>query len=149
MNQYIPQQRNKFAILYREKRLLESHFEFVNCTINNGFLYCYGFYQPTSTVYKYRVRYDGFNNPNVTITSPIVEYSDDIHMYPSGNCLCLHYPADKDWTSRLCIYATIIPWTHEWFVFYELYLITGIWKHPFVPHRRITSDLSISTNRER
>ena len=49
---------------------------------------------------------------------------------------CLYHKTDLAWDTSYNLYDTIIPWTHEWIVFYELYLITGEWLHPFVPHKR-------------
>jgi hypothetical protein len=39
---------------------------------------------------------------------------------------------DLDKTCSL--YSHIIPWVHEWILYYEIYLITGIWEHPEVKH---------------
>lgn len=124
----------KFSI---EKTLIERNFQFINCTYTDKQLVCYGECQPTNVKYKYKIVYDGFHNPAVTVTAPIIVYDDDIHMYCDGNRLCLHYPDDKSWTSSHRLYNTIIPWIHEWFPLYELYQITGKWEHDFVPHRLI------------
>jgi len=58
-------------------------------------------------------------------------------MYPKNNTLCLYHKSDLSWNINCHLFDTIIPWTHEWFVYYELYCITGNWEHPFVPHKII------------
>lgn len=136
---FIPNSGTKFSMLHRELSFIQRYYNFIKSKISNGILYCHGSYQPSNKAYKYLIRYDGFNNPNVTITSQEIEYNDDIHLYARDNSLCLHFPKDKDWTPRLPLSHTIIPWIHEWLVFYELYLITGRWQHPYVPHKRISN----------
>lgn len=129
---------NPIAIAEREAHLVMENYGFIICKIQNGGLYCYGNYQPTleSEIYHYRVKYIPSNRPVVTLTNPIIEYSDEIHMYPKDNSLCLYHSSDLVWNSTSHLHDTIIPWTHEWFVFYELYLFTGKWLHPAVPHKK-------------
>lgn len=124
------------AVLGLEKSLIERNYTFLNCKIENGSLYCYGSYQLSefSIKYDYRIKYNGVSKPNVQIKSPKVEYNENIHMYPIDNSLCLFHSSDLIWSSKSHLYNTIIPWTHEWFVFYEIYKITGKWEHPYVPH---------------
>lgn len=124
------------AILKREIALLEEHYNFLSMEISNGALYCYGEFKPTdySITYRYRVKYNPLKSPSVTVRDPMIAYHDDIHMYPKDDSLCLYHKSDLVWTTHDHLYNTIIPWTHEWFVYYELYQITGKWEHPFVPH---------------
>jgi len=128
------------GVLIREKKLLENNYEFLTCYIKKGKLLCTGNYTPTqySDTYIYRVEYDCRFPPKVYIENPTIDYNDEIHLYPDDNGLCLYYPNDMKWDWRNNnIYDTIIPWTNEWFVFYEKYLISGKWEHPFVKHRRV------------
>lgn len=121
-----------------EKHLLEKHYTFLTSKLKGNTLECCGQCQPSehSPVYTYRVTYTPDRPPKVFILSPKIAYDESIHMYSDGS-LCLYYPRDYSWTSSSKLYNTIIPWTHEWFLFYELYLLTGEWKHPFVNHKRI------------
>ena len=42
---------------------------------------------------------------------------------------------EQPWSNQTCsLYSCIIPWVHEWIVFYEIFLITGEWEHPEVLH---------------
>ncbi|MCD4664441.1 MAG: hypothetical protein K8R68_04155 [Bacteroidales bacterium] len=71
----------------------------------------------------------------MTIVEPQIEHNDDNHLFPKDNSLCLYHKTDLTWDTSYHLYDTIIPWTLEWFVFYELYLISGKWGHPFIPHK--------------
>lgn len=129
---------NPMANIGMEKSLIERHYNFINCKIQKGTLYCYGNFQPSeeSDNYQYRIKYAPPLRPKVHVRHPIIEYNDEIHMYPKDNSLCLYHKSDMVWTSSTHhLYDTIIPWTHEWFVFYELFKIEGKWLHPFVPHQ--------------
>jgi len=130
---------NPLGIIHREKSLLEKYYNFFKCYIDKNVLYCLGNYKPTelSDTYSYFLKYDGINKPSVYMTSPKIEYSDDIHMYPKDRSLCLYHKTDLMWKPHRHVYKTIIPWTHEWIVFYELYNITGKWEHPEVKHGNI------------
>jgi hypothetical protein len=58
-------------------------------------------------------------------------------MFPKDKALCLYHPESDDFLwepKKHHIHNTIVPWTLEWFIFYELYSITGKWEHPFHPH---------------
>lgn len=129
----------KHLAIISEKRLLKKHFPFLRFQLEIGKLICYSYCQPSeySPVFYYRLEWVPGKIPKVFPTNPNIEYHDDIHMYNDGS-LCLYYPKDfvYDCTTSH-IHETIIPWTHEWFLFYELYLIKGRWLHPFVDHKKI------------
>lgn len=133
---------NPISILSKEKSLILKNYSMIECTIKNGFLYCYGTCQPTenSIIYNYRIKYDAGKSPKIYVTNPEIDYHDDIHMYPKDNCLCLYHKTDLVWGTEYHLFDTIIPWTHEWFLFYEIYQITGKWEHPFVKHKKIKED---------
>ena len=54
-------------------------------------------------------------------------------MYRDGT-LCLYDFRVQPWSSWDNIHEKIIPWTAEWLVFYELYLMCGKWLGPEAPH---------------
>lgn len=128
-----------FYKLHLEKVLLEKHFDFLQCRLDKNILHINGTCTPSefSQTYNYKVKLQVRERPKVYVTNPVIKYNDEIHMYSTDNSLCLYYPRDYNWTSDSHLYNTIIPWTHEWFVFYELYQISGKWQHPFVEHRKI------------
>lgn len=129
---------NKLVKFNHEKKYIEQYYNFLSCTFTKDCLTCKGEFRATDTLYKYRIKFNGESNPRVTVLEPHIEYNNDIHVYQEGY-LCLHYPNDKSWTSTSLLYNTIIPWIHEWFVFYEIYLITGVWEYDFVPHKPLIS----------
>lgn len=129
-------------ILVREKKLIESHYDFLKCSIKQNKLICVGKVKPTeySKEYSIKLVYNGLDVPRVYVVEPEIEYHDDIHMFPKEKNLCLYHSETDDfhWNFRKDnVYDTIIPWALEWFVYYELYLITGEWEHPFVAHNAI------------
>jgi hypothetical protein len=57
------------------------------------------------------------------------------HVYSTeAQRLCLYYPSTREWDYSQLYTATIIPWTSEWLVHYEIWVATGEWfgggKHP-------------------
>lgn len=130
---------NQHHRILLERYLLEKHYSFLKVNVKANTLICYGCCQPTeySVTYMYKVKFTPNEHPKVYVLQPVIEYNDDIHMYASDNRLCLFYPKDFSWTSSSHLHNTIIPWTHEWFLFYERFQISGIWEHPFVPHNKI------------
>lgn len=119
-----------------EKHLLRKNFSFLNIRTDNAGITCIGSVQPSehSITYTYKVRLTIGKKPKVYAVSPKIEYREDIHMYKHDNSLCLYYPGDFSWTPSSHLYNTIIPWTHEWYLFYELFQIYGVWMHPSVSH---------------
>jgi len=132
-----PKRQNGFYFLFHEKKELEAHYNFLNCQIEERkgrkVLVVTGHYDQTGVDYTYQIVYDGFQSPEVKILSPKL-IGDPPHTYKGGS-LCLYYPDEQPWSNQTCrLYSSIIPWVHEWIVFYEIYLITGVWEHPEVLH---------------
>lgn len=129
------------VFLEKERKLIEENYDFLNCEVFNNKLICYGSFQPTSDSieYKFLISYSGKSAPNVHVIEPKIEFNHDIHIYPQDGSLCL-YHSKKDnlyWNYvEHHLFDTIIPWTLEWFIYYELYMISGKWEHPYVEHRK-------------
>lgn len=137
---YLPYQGiNNLKALLLEKRLLEKNYDFLKVKVIDNILYCEGVFRPVeeSEEYRYVLKFSVGKHPRVYVKEPIIQYNDDIHMYSSDNSLCLYYPKDFNFTDESHLYDTIVPWIHEWFVFYELYLIKGKWLHPYVEHKKL------------
>lgn len=130
------QRPNYYRIVARERALLDQHYTFLRHQLHDSGLVSTGIFQPTplSEAYTYRIVYTPPRAPRVYVRAPVINYHDDIHMFPSDNSLCLYHHTDLRWNMNCHLYDTIVPWTHEWFVNYELYMITGQWHHPFVRH---------------
>ena len=136
---YIPLKGVKiYLAIMIEMKLLKRSFSFLRFQVIDQKLICYGNCQPThySPVFKYRIEWTPGQNPKVFPVNPTIKYDDDIHMYNDGS-LCLYYPKDFIYDFKSHIHETIVPWVHEWFLFYELYLIKGKWLHPYVEHKKI------------
>lgn len=128
------------TILVREKKLIELNYNFIKCNISKNKLTCFGSTKPTeySETYDFKIIYDGLVSPKAYVVNPEVGYDENIHMYPQDNSLCLFHPETDNfyWDSKKYhVYDTIIPWGLEWFIYYELYQITGKWEHPNIDHR--------------
>ena len=139
VKKYIPLKGiNKFLAIHLEIKLLKKYFSFLKFHIKGNKLFCNGFFQPTvhSPIYHYRLEWEPGTAPKVFPVRPSIALHPDIHMYADGS-LCLYYPKDFVYSEKSNIHDTILPWAHEWFVFYELYQIKGRWLHPYVEHNKI------------
>jgi len=128
--------RDPFPLCQRQKKDIEYHFDGFKCKIlNRSELRCIGLIRPDedSPVYKVRIIYRPGVTPKVRVLSPKIELSTKTHVYKGGD-LCLFYPPDEPWKESYRIVEKTIPWTAEWIVYYELYLITGKWEGPEAPH---------------
>ncbi len=134
---YFKQNKHLYEIAFREKTLIGRHYDcFTNVSIANNTLTCTGWIQPTELSIKYKIKiiYKPDSKPKVFVKEPDIEHNDEIHMYPDKS-LCLYYPKEMPWHNSMHLTHTIIPWTVEWLIFYELYQIQGVWRHPSVPHK--------------
>ncbi|TDE25144.1 hypothetical protein [Actinomadura sp. 6K520] len=99
-------------------------------TVRKGRLDCILPIQPSpaSQTYMVRLRYQHGRHPQVTVSDPELTLHPDAqtlpHVYP-GDQLCLYYPGE--WRHDMLLATTILPWTAEWLMHYELWLITGRW----------------------
>lgn len=101
-----------------------------------------GTLQPSqkSSVYTVKVVYSPPKKPRVWVISPTPK-ANAPHRYHNKS-LCLYYPGDYSWTSDCYIATTIIPWTAEWLLLYEIWDKTGTWYGAEAPHpRRGKSDV--------
>jgi hypothetical protein len=88
--------------------------------------------QEDSPIYRVRLDWRGTKSPRVLVESPALDTRVP-HRYPDGS-LCLYFPRDGSWTPQKYFADTIVPWTAEWLLFYELWLPTGKWFGPEAPH---------------
>lgn len=114
-----------------EKGMIESRFPCMSCNEVNSRttkLVCYGHMKPTddSPSYRLRLEYSVWDKPAVYIEEPEIIPSALIHIYTEGS-LCLYYPKETPWQNHLHLSDTVLPWTAEWLVFYELYKLYGVW----------------------
>ena len=116
-----------------QKQLVEKYFPCFRCSIRHNVLECVGEIVPSEHCgsYEIGIRYRHEGIPEVKIRRP--EISNRVHMY-RNDTLCLYDYRDQPWSGRNNLHETIIPWTAEWLVFYELYLECGKWLGPEAPH---------------
>jgi hypothetical protein len=135
-SKYIPKKKpNKLVIFVKQKQLIERNFTCFKCNADRFGMGCTGYIQPykDSTSYKVQIKYSCKGAPKVFIKHPKIKTDHRIHRY-SDESLCLYYPLKDPWKSKKNIHETIIPWTAEWLVYYELFLITEKWHGPEQPH---------------
>jgi hypothetical protein len=122
-----------------QKFRIERHYPAFRCSVRRGLLECIGTIQPSnsSPTYRIRLRYTQNGTPSIRILTPHIEPKSAIHMSRNGD-LCLYHSSSQPWLGTENLHATIIPWTAEWFVFYELYLSEGQWLGPEAPHGELS-----------
>ncbi|GIJ22850.1 hypothetical protein [Micromonospora lutea] len=84
---------------------------------------------PASRTYTVHLTYRHGLRPKVTVIDPpVLELHPDAEALPhvyAGDELCLYYPGE--WKHHMLLVTTILPWTTEWLLYYELWLIIGYW----------------------
>ena len=101
--------------------------------LNKNFLRVRGKIKPTSRScwYSYEIKYWFRENIKIFIHEPLIktELNDKKteHLYKDGS-LCLFFPKAKEFDSKKLIVDYIIPWVSLWLFFYEIWLVTGVWK---------------------
>lgn len=83
-------------------------------------------------IYNVSIVYRRAKNPKVFINSPQLKFNAP-HRYKEGN-ICLYHPSNFRWNGRQLIAKQIMDWTIAWIYFYEVWLETGVWYGPEVPH---------------
>lgn len=116
-------------------------FENWDCHIYaNKILVIVGEVQPSalSVNYKIRIEYSlNQNRPIVEVLSPNLKihpkWEELPHIFP-GNKLCLYHNEFNPYADYIA--DTNIIWVTWWLYFYEIWLITGVWKGGGIEHKR-------------
>jgi hypothetical protein len=99
-------------------------------TVRRGILACTLPIQPSpmSLTYTVQILQQHGKQPRVSVIDPPLQLHPGSvalpHVY-HGDELCLHYPSQ--WKPTMLLANTIVPWTAEWLMHYELWLVTGEW----------------------
>lgn len=87
-----------------------------------------------SITYDIRIEYNMGRNPDIYVINPnplpLAKDATKLpHIYsnPEKQHLCLYHRRMNEWNARKMIAKTIIPWTSEWLLHYEIWVITGVW----------------------
>ena len=118
-----------------QAKKLQSYFPDSKYTIRQNILVWKGYLQPTylSTKYLIKVVYQREKQPNVCVLEPksliLAEGKSKLeHVYDTNKQhLCIYYKRAKEWDKTKFIAETIIPWTSEWLLHYEIWVATGTW----------------------
>jgi len=98
----------------------------------------YGNLQPDddATLYRIKITYCPPNPPKVWVRRPSL-HPEVKHRYSDGT-LCLYDPREGEWDHSMLVSQTIVPWTAEWLLYYEAWLIDPEkrWFGPEAPHGR-------------
>ena len=81
---------------------------------------------PLSREYTVRITYGPKGSPRVAVLSRLPSRPGEPlpHVYADGS-LCLFIRGE--WSRDMLIADTIVPWTCEWLLHYEIWLVTGEW----------------------
>ncbi len=120
---------------------IQSAYPGVVGAVHCGSLECRLWLQPTlvSRPYLARLRFRDGGSPKVWVEDPDLSRiaRDRVipHLYDHKKIqLCLYHPSRFEWSAKMPIAKTIIPWTCLWLYFFEDWLITGEWhgggEHP-------------------
>lgn len=84
---------------------------------------------PLSVNYEVGLEYRLPKRPQVQLLSPELQRRNGKrppHLF-TDDCLCLYYYPAREWHAGMMLADTVIPWTSEWLLHYELWLATGVW----------------------
>ena len=126
---------DKYRKVVTEQMLIRDKFPFLHSRISGLELTCRGWIQPTeqSRSYRVEIRYLPWDSPVVRVIEPKIEFTPGAHMY-HNDTLCLYDWREQPWQKNWHLHETIIPWTAEWLVFYELWILTGKWRGKSAVH---------------
>ena len=131
---------DKYRKIVTEQMLIRKNFPFLHSRISGLELTCRGQIQPTeqSRSYRIEIRFAPWDSPEVRIIDPKIKFAPDTHMY-RNDTLCLFDWREQPWRNNFRLHETIIPWTAEWLIFYELWLLTGKWLGKSAAHGDLNS----------
>jgi len=139
----VQKKKNKRISLIVQSGTLKSFFP--NSKINRNkelSLKWRGILKPTPLSQEYLIELIYRRNKGVDIfvkePKPLLLYKDEKtlpHVYSTEKQkLCLYFPNFKEWDVSQLYVDSLIPWTSEWLMHYEIWLSTGKWlgggKHP-------------------
>ena len=95
--------------------------------------------QSITATYLIQVEYRLGRKPVVYVSEGKLACEKDLNIIPhhfevfdDGR---VHVCLDKyDWNSNMLLAESIVPWAMEWAIYYEIWLVTGVWHADEVPH---------------
>ena len=133
--------KHKIPLVVQAKKL-RSYFPDSRFTIKNNILIWKGYLQPTEISLKYwiKVVYQREKHPDIYVLDPkplvLPQGKTKLkHVYDTKKQhLCIYYKDVQEWDEAKFIADTIIPWTSEWLLHYEIWVATGIWHGGGIEH---------------
>lgn len=117
-----------FRRLAEQAFVLQSRFLGSTISVGPKCMTWTGTLQPTplSREYTVRITYELGQFPRVKVLPRLPSRPGEPlpHFYREG-LLCLHKVGE--WSPRMLIADTIVPWACEWLLHYEIWLATGVW----------------------
>jgi hypothetical protein len=115
--------------LARQALALDRHFPAGEVVLKPNRLHWTGDLQPTrdSRLYKVRITYRLGKHPQVKVLTPELDTGlarTLPHVFRYDN-LCLY--RDGEWATSMLLAETIVPWSSEWLLHYEIWKATGEW----------------------
>src|ERR1043166_666450 len=114
--------------LIAENLRVRERFPFLHTRMAGNLLTCRGILKPTpsSQAYRLEVEYQPWGAPSLRVLEPEIKPEAKLHFYSNGT-LCLYDWREQPWQRNWHLAETVIPWAAEWFLYYEIYLLTGKW----------------------
>lgn len=84
---------------------------------------------PFSASYAVKLCYSLNTQPKVLVISPTLETRGrrrPPHTFADGS-LCLFHTPSREWRRDMLLFDTVVPWTAEWLMHYEVWLASGVW----------------------
>jgi hypothetical protein len=132
----------EYAHFQRQRDLIARAYPFFKCEVSCDVLTCHAKIIPSEgcASYSISIKYKLHNSPCVRVLNPKIpkELWGQVHIFSQTGDLCLFdsRKGKQPWQWKYNIHETIIPWTAEWLVYYELYLKLGKWLGPEVIHEK-------------
>ncbi|MFH6937070.1 hypothetical protein [Flavobacterium sp. FlaQc-30] len=130
---------NRNKSIVQQVNAIRTKYSTWKVSFNSFELKAVGILQPTSRseAYTIEVKFHILKPIQVRVISPILiknEKGENIpHMYSQEN-LCLYMPKYDEFTRKMYISDTIIPWISLWLYYYEIWHTTNEWlgggEHP-------------------
>jgi hypothetical protein len=131
----VPKKKNKISLIVQAGKLKSM---FPDSTVKRNFenkITWEGYIKPSplSDNYKIQLIYQTGKGIEVFVKEPfplkLAEGKKTLpHVYSTEKQrLCLYFPTSREWNYGQLYTDTIIPWTSEWLIHYEIWVATGEW----------------------
>lgn len=129
--------KRKKIMLSKQFAKVKKDYENWDCRLLANSIILIGNIKPTalSSEYKVKVSYSLSEPPIITIMDPKLELHPNATKLPhvfEKKRLCLHYKEFDSYSHYLA--DTIIVWITWWLLFYETWLVTGVWNGGGIEH---------------